>query len=315
MVIIKVLSIFLITGIGFGASKIGWLPRVSAVYLGRIVINIACPCVVLSAMISEERTEEKLWQMLTILVLGVVFYFFEYLIAGGFTKALKIKEDRGIYKNFLIFTNNGFMGYPIVLAIFGKSGMFAMIIINTISVIFIYSMGVINLGVIESKKDLVKHLLSIPITSSLLAILLFVFEVPVPDFLVSILDSVGALMAPLAMMVIGIQLADSHLGKLIRNAKIMLASLFRLIIIPILVLIICLLLLAIENWTGLNFGVTKLLVGVMTLNFLLPCGATPATLAEEHEKNGTLAAEGTFLTTFFSIGTVTAWTVVFHLFL
>jgi predicted permease len=45
-------------------------------------------------------------------------------------------------------------------------------------------------------------------------------------------------------------------------------------------------------------------MGVLTLNMLLPCATVPVMFAEEYGGNVKLAAEGTFLTTLFSMVTI-----------
>jgi predicted permease len=112
-----------------------------------------------------------------------------------------------------------------------------------------------------------------------------------------VLDSVGTMMAPLSMMVIGLQLTESKLGKVMLNRRFIAVALIRLAGLGG----ICFLALLPFYLNGL---LSPLLVGVLTLNVLLPCATVPVMFAEEYGGNVKTAAEGTFLSTLFSIITI-----------
>lgn len=307
MVILKIALVFLMISIGFIARKIGWLNRDSAKPLGKIVSHVAAPCVVLSAFAMEARTNEKLREFVLIIVLTLIFYLLTILISHLFCKVFKVKKSQyGVFENFLQFTNNGFMGFPLVLTAFGKSAMYPMTIINVIYIFFVFTIGIKNLKKVSLRTELgelKKHILSFPVISSILAMLIFLIDIPVHPIMIELFDRIGALMAPLAMFVIGIQLVDSHILRFVKNYRLMIMCAFRLVLIPLLVYgLLCLLDIFMPF-----LRLTSLIIAVITFNYLLPCGAIPATLAEEHTEEGTLAAEGTFIATLFSIVTITLW--------
>ncbi|MDR0596178.1 MAG: AEC family transporter [Clostridiales Family XIII bacterium] len=309
MVVGRILGIFCIIFIGFGANKIGWLPAEAARHLSRIIINIAAPCVVVSAMVSQDLTGDGLHNILLLLGVGAAQYAVISALSFPLARLLgPRREDRGVFRNFLTFTNNGFMGFPVGLAIFGHMGMFYMVIINCVVNFVVFTLGVWNVKEdvhhragteIKSHgaREMLKDMINPAIISLLVGFFLLLMQIKLPVAVTDVLDSVGAMMAPLSMMVIGIQLTESKFGKVMANRRLIAMALIRLIGIGAICFALLLPL-------YLNGVLPPLLVGVLLLNVLLPCATVPVMFAEEYGGNVKLAAEGTFLSTLFSIITI-----------
>ena len=298
----KVAGVFIMVLIGYGANKIGWLPVESSKFLSKIVINIAAPCVVIHAMSQQELNMGSINTML--IVLGCIFssYIFSWIFSIFICWLLKVPDDdKGIYKNFLIFTNNAFMGFPIAHALFGNEGMFLMVVGNLLMPVFTYTLGSANLNPRKNKsiskfkvfKEQIKEVINAPVIATLVGLVIFVMQIPIPVLLTDVLSSVGAMMAPLCMIVIGIQLTESKPSEVITNKKLIVICFLRLIFLP-----------AIAFLATYFLPIDRLVVCIITLTILLPCAAVPVALAEEYGKNVRLAAEGTFLSTLFSMITI-----------
>jgi predicted permease len=320
MVIARILGIFCIIFIGFGANRIGWLPLEAGRYLARIVVNIAAPCVVISVMGSQDLTGGGLHNLLLLLGVGAAQYAAVIALSFPLARLMRPRaDDRGVYRNFFVFSNNGFMGFPVSLAIFGQAGMFYMVIMNCIINAYIYTVGIWNVksdarrksmiasanedGTGQSAPDrlsareMLKDVMSPLVIALIVGFVLLFLRVQLPVAVTDVLDSVGSMMAPLSMMVIGIQLTESKLGKVLVNRRLIAMALIKLIGIA-----------AIGFLVLLPFYLTgalpPLLVAVLTLNLLLPCATVPVMFAEEYGGNVKLAAEGTFLTTLFALVTI-----------
>lgn len=298
----KVITVFLMVLIGYGAGKLKWLPVESSKYLSTIVINIAAPCVVVYSLGQQKLNQETLSALFLILGVACASYLFSWMIASLAVKIMKVElNEKGVYKNFLIFTNNAFMGFPVAYALFGSDGMFLMVLANIVMPIFMYTLGVHNLRKTEAKggsrwatiKLRVKEVFIPPVIAVLVGLVIFLFGIPIPTVINDVLDMVGATMAPLCMIVIGIQLTKSKPGQVMLNRKLIVVAALRLIIIPVLI------------FTPLFlFKADGLVTCIMTLNVMMPCSAASVVLAEEYGRNAKLAAEGTFLSTLFSIVTI-----------
>lgn len=313
IVLAKVIAIFLIVLVGYGAGKLNWLPIESSKYLSTIVINIAAPCVVIYSMGQQELNDKTISFMFVIFAAAFAMYLFSWLVSELLVRVMKVElDERGVYKNFLIFTNNAFMGFPVAYALFGSEGMFLMVLANVMMPIFVYTLGIHNLRkskTSQGKRSAVilqrlKDMANPPVISTLVGLVIFILQIPIPLVINDVLDTVGAMMAPLCMMVIGLQLTESSPRKVMTNHKFIIISLFRLIVIPGIIFLALFLLKA-----------DPLVICIMTLNSMLPCSAICVALAQEYENDVKLAAEGTFLTTLFSIATVPVFGVLLTTFI
>jgi len=122
---------------------------------------------------------------------------------------------------------------------------------------------------------------------------LLIFQVHLPVEITDVLSSIGNVMAPLSMIVIGLQLTESKPKEVISNHRLIIISALRLLILPGIFLGVMLLL-----------RIDPLITCVLTLNAMLPCATVPVVLAEAHGRDSKLAAEGTFLSTLFSMATI-----------
>ena len=70
----KILSIFLIIGIGFAANKAGIMPMSSNKYLVGLLIKVTCPCMIISSITSNELHDDTLSLSLQTLFGAAVFF-------------------------------------------------------------------------------------------------------------------------------------------------------------------------------------------------------------------------------------------------
>jgi predicted permease len=307
LLLLKVLSIFLLILLGFGSAKLGWLPVSSSKYLSTVVINIACPCAIINSLSEREFTAENASTIGIVAGLFTISMIVIWLVSLLFLKVFRVPpEERGIYGNMIIFPNNGFMGLPISLAIFGSEGFFLMVCANIIAPILNYTYGVWNLthSRAHGKKFDLKSLLSMPVISSVVGLIIFFGRIPIPEFLGETIGIAAACMTPLCMMVIGIQLSASSVVSVLKNYRLLAASLCKVLLTPLVITALCIPILHIWG---------PLIPAIIVLNAMMPTAAITVVLAEQYECNARLASEGSFLSTLFSIGSIPLYASVLHL--
>ena len=310
MVVWKILGVFLIVFVGYGACKIGWIPTESSKFLSRIVVNIAAPCVIIHAMAEQELSGDNLNALLVVALVISGGTVLSWLIGLGATAIMKVGgRERGLYLIFSMFSNNGFLGLPVSYALFGAKGLFLMTIANCVSAILLYTWGVILIRGKQEKtggtapsnwKENPRNFFSVPILSSLAGILIFLFQVPMPGAVGDVLLSIGNMMTPLSMIVIGLQLTESRPAALIKNHRLLILTFLRLFLIPALIFAILF-----PLYLGLvPLRIPGLVLAISLVNFMTPFAAVTVALAEEYGNDPRLAAEGVFLSTLFSMITI-----------
>jgi predicted permease len=301
----RVAGVFAMVLIGFIANKAGWLPSESGKYLSKIVVNIAAPCAVLHSMCTQRMSVGAVEFVLEIIALSFGIYILEWLVSLPAVALLSAnKADRGVYRSFVLFSNNGFMGFPVVLAVFGTTGLFYIVVSNMAAIVLNYTLCVAMIKkdaaaishsepVKETLKGRLKSVFDIPLDAALVSLALFLFQVPVPEGLLDIFSSVGSMMAPLSMIIIGIQLAQSSLRDIALNPRLIAVAALRLVIMPFLIYF------ALEL-----LDIDSLVRCVLILSFAMPGAALPVVFAQEYGANAKLAAEGAFLSTMFSMASL-----------
>jgi predicted permease len=305
VIIAKVIGIFAIVFVGYGANKIGWLPIESSRYFSTLIVNVSCPCILVMSVADRELTDANIQAILIMFLIAVLGYIGQWYFAKLFIRIRRIPQTEwGVYTNALVFTNSGFMGFAVSLAIFGTEGLFLMAMMSATMPLFLYTVGtayyrkdaaLIN-GVIPGRQSVgsaFRKAVNVPIVGTLIGLCIFFFQIPIPPALGDVLSSLGALMTPLSMIVVGLQLSQSTFKDIVGNANLYLVMLFRLFVFPGIALLILL---------PLHFPAT--MTAIAALNFLLPTAAILPALADAAGANSKLAAEATFITTLFSIITV-----------
>jgi predicted permease len=256
-------------------------------------------------MSEQELNPESAASLGIVCALFVLLIAFSWLIAFLHTKIFRVSDcDKGAYQNMIIFPNNGFMGMPISMAIYGGQGFFLMVAANILAPPIMYTFGIWNMmrhGGAGAKFSL-RQFVNIPVIASFVGLAIFFFRIPVPTVIGSSIEIAGNMMTPLCMMVIGIQLTQSTVGSIIKSFRLVSASLVKIIILPLLVFVILLPFGLIQTASGPLLD--PLIIAIITLNAMMPTAALTVALSDMYGCDVKLASEGTFLTTLFSIATI-----------
>ena len=81
-------------------------------------------------------------KILALLLISVVMYIISFIIAYSLKYIFKYDKDLGIYQYGIMFSNVGFMGYPVIQSILGGEAIFYTSIFNLPFNVFIMTIGV-----------------------------------------------------------------------------------------------------------------------------------------------------------------------------
>jgi len=297
-VFLNIMSVFAITSLGFTAVKFKWLPIESSQYFSKLMIDICSPCLIIYAMSQQELSPSTVSIVKQAMLLMLVVLVISTVLAIIIVKFMKVpKLNRGIYRDLLILTNNGFMGYPLALAVFGEKGMFLMIIANAVFTLFMYSAGVYIMIYDHHKKMnflyILRSIISPPVIASIAGLFIFYCGISFPAPLENFLDSVGGMTIPLSMLVIGIQLSQSSIRQVMGNRTMSVTIFMRLVALPLLFFLIL-----------FKVPIDPMVLCIIVFAMAMPSAAVNVMLADLHGADAKLAAEGVFLTTLFSLITI-----------
>ena len=91
--------------------------------LSSLILNITCPALILASVSDIESGDFKI--VVQIFIISIIIYLVLPFMGILLAKILKVpEEDRNLYKFMTIFSNIGFMGYPVIQSIFGTQALF-----------------------------------------------------------------------------------------------------------------------------------------------------------------------------------------------
>lgn len=295
LVLGKIISIFFIIFLGALGYRKKWFPVESEKYFMNLMMNITGPCLIFYSMQGQNRTSVVNAKALQVFILMAIAILLTCIISIILVKLLNAPlEDRGVYRMAMVFTNCGFMGYPLALAVFGEDGLFLAIIANMAFLLLIFSIGPFLL-IYDQKSSGSKTLnfrtfVSIPLASSIIGLLIFILNIKLPLLVADTFKIVGEMTIPLAMLIIGIQLAQSNARRVFTNVKLIAIIIIRLVLIPIILFLIF-----------FKAPMDPLVFCVVIFAMSLPAAAFIGVLASRYGCNSILAAECIFTTTLFSL--------------
>ena len=236
------LTLFTFIALGFLLFKIKIVPEDGSKVLAKILTFAVCPALSFTSM-AKYFTIDNLLEHFVNLILGSfavgVAFIITLCLIGLFVKD-KQAYERGIYKYALTFGNMGYVGDPIVIALFGLEGLAFYKIATLPFLILIYTWGIAILVPNGGKKQsFVKSILNVPtiglfvgMFAGIIGLGNVIFNTQGLKFLADGLTGLGNCMGPLAMLLAGVTVARFDIKTMLTNKKVYLASLFRLIIIP-----------------------------------------------------------------------------------
>jgi predicted permease len=294
-VISQVLVLFVMIALGFGSAKFKIFGKDAVKYFSALLIKITLPCVV---FVSFQRSfsAELLGEAGVSFAVAMGIYVVSFAIAAVYPYIVKIKgKERGVHRFAIIFSNIGFMGYPMVETLLGPEWLFHLSVFNMCFNLLAYSVGAWLISK-EVDKSLTVSWTSFVNPCSVATIagfILFAFSVALPQPLVQSLKLAGNITTPLSMMIIGITLAQADAKDIIGHWRNYVTSLVRLVFIPMLAAV-----------TLPLFGLRGDFLALSVITAAMPVAAVISILASSYDVASEEASSIVFISTVLCIVTI-----------
>ena len=294
----SVIILFALIFLGFFIGKAGLVRKESAPDLSALVLNVTMPVTIFLSVVSQSGSESMGRDLL---VIPFIFIFHMACILFGFavTKIMRIpREKRGTWIFNFGFSNNGFMGLPLALSVFGDRGLFVMVLGNMISNLLLFSVGtkLLTEGVPNADHISVKKMFLTPINFSVAAGLVFaLLHIPLPGIASSLLGYLGNISSGLSMLVVGLSLSRMSILVVFKDKKMFVLTIFRLLIIPLITILVLFI---------LPYDMDSMTKSILVLTAALPSAAAQSMIAEQYHGDLEASGQAVFLTTLFAVVTV-----------
>ena len=291
IVLNQVLILFIIMAIGFYARRKKILNDELTQGLSELLLAVTMPLLTLTSF-NLKFSPEMLINAGLILICSILAHTATFFL-GRALYAKYPEKIRAVLHFSAIFTNCGFMGYPLLESLFGKTGIFYGSMYVAVFNFFLWTIGI---RIFTGKNDpgsFRKALANPGLIAVFLGIILFIFSVKLPFPVYRAMDLAGSTTTPIAMLVIGSTLADSDFSKLFTNIPIFYGALARLILIPAVALLIL-------KLTGLD----ELLIKIFVIIIAMPVAANSAIFSKKFEGDALFASQLVLVSTLLSIVTI-----------
>ncbi len=298
LILQQMLALFLIMLAGFFAEQKNILDEDTCKKISWIVVNIANPAMILSSVSGESRIQPG--ELAVTSLIAMLMFLCLMILASFLPGILRVdKSQYGVYRVMTVFSNIGFMGFPILSALYGKESLLYAALFVLIYNVLIYTYGIICLNPKPSEgsrsmvKTSLKKIGNVGVLASLGALVLYFGNFPLPDMVSQVFDMFANLTAPLSMMVIGASLGQMSVKDMARDVKLLVFSVIKLLVIPVS-----------GMWILSRFLENPVLLGVCMVMLATPVGSMTAMLAQQYECDSELASKGVALTTLLSVAAI-----------
>lgn len=270
-----------------------------------LVLNVTLPAFILSSM-TFEFSLETLKSSGILIAISFGLYGVAFILSKVYSKVFKNQDkQRAVLEYAIMFSNTGYMGYPVVAQLFGEKGVFYAAIYNLSFTILIWTYGVDLLGGNKNETISLKKRLAALINPGLIAVLIgftmFLSGLSFPEPIYNILDMIGSTTTPLSMMFIGFILTEIKPSEAIKNYQLWIISAIRLVIMPALAYLIL-----------SAFGFTGLVLYIPVVIVAMPVAVNVAVFASRYQSDYRLGSLLIFISTLLSIVTVPILMLLIH---
>ena len=229
-VAVQVFIMFIIILLGFTAKKSKMITSEGSKQLSDILLIFVTPCVVIKAYqvdLQLDLVGNLLVAFAAAIVINIVSIVVSSFIFG------RKKTPKSIIDTYCSsYSNCGFMGIPLLEAVLGTQGVFYGAAYLAIFNVFNWTHGIYLYTQDKKSLSLKKIIINPGVLGVVVGLALFFAQIRLPEIIYTAVDYMAGLNTPLAMLLLGVFLADVDFKKAFVNPSLYAVSLTRLIIIP-----------------------------------------------------------------------------------
>lgn len=289
---------------GYLLVKVKMLNSAHSGVLSKLLMYVGMPFLILSGTINNiSLNKEIILTVFVVAAVGIAFTFAIFFVSKPLAAMEREIKTNGMIRFCMAFSNNGFLGIPLAVAVFGADSpiMTVLVILNIITNILMYTLGVYLISSNKSKISLKKAFLNPVLIAFIIGIVLNLLKVNtyIPE--VSTFSShFSGLVTPLSMTILGMKMAEIKFTLLFKSWRVYYVCALKLILFPT---IIVGLLLAVDKIFSANTIDNSVILGFF-IAFAMPTAGLASTFADGFGGDTENAVSMTLGTTVLSILTI-----------
>ena len=281
--------LFILISCGFICGKCHLLKKEDIPLLSRLVLNVGIPGVVLSSV--SDGCDLAASELFLYLAAFLAFNILCAGIAKAVVKLFRIKDDQRLYEFMYMFSNVGFMGLPVVQAVFGEEVLIYAVLFLLPNNLMLFSYG--EYLIRDTRGFSVQGFFNPPVIASILAIVICILHLPIPCVIGKSISYLGSITTPLAMIIIGVSLNGVPLREALKSKELILFLAVKMLILPLV------------YWGILKALHTPVILAeIMVLMMAMPVPSNTVIYASIYRKNVSLASQASVLTSLVCMATI-----------
>ena len=287
----QVAELFILMGLGALGAKTGLLRPEGKQTLSNLLVNLVVPAMIINSY-RMDFSPEILRNLLAAFALSTLSILLGLVITLLFTA--RNKDSRTpIFRFACVFSNAGYMGLPLISALFGSEGLLYASAYFTIFNFLLWTLGYSIVSGSSDPKKVAGSLLHCPaIYAIVVGLVLYLFQIPLPTLITQPMELLGNMNTPLSMLITGMLIASGDLRRILTDKHIWELTVVRMFFIPVL---------TIAAFAALGLFRYGMATQVVLLLECCPAAAITSVFAVQFRHDEQFAAGSVVLTTLLSI--------------
>ena len=141
--------------------------------------------------------------------------------------------QRDVFEYSLIVPNTGYIGYPLMLSLYGSQGLLDMLIFGLPLICYTYTIGYNILTDRRKEKFSLKKLLTPVTVAMLLGCVVGLSGLKLPGVFTQVIDKSAACLAPIGTLLMGMSISEFSFREILEDKRIWWITAARLVVIPL----------------------------------------------------------------------------------
>lgn len=294
----QVIIFCIIIFVGFVTVKVKFIPESALPVITNIFSRVIVPFILFVNTVNG-ATRADMGKYIFLSGVYACVYAVQIFVARMMPKLLKLKGNRAsLYAFSYTFGNVGFIGIPLLLAVFGQRVMIYVTMYAIVDQIIFWTYGYSLSFPVDNKlkfnlKTLV-NMLNPPLIAVLLSILLIVLDVKIPAIVNRAFASIADAGSALPFIYIGGMIATMNVKRVLKHYEFYLGIAVKMVILPVCLFIVL-----------KAIGIEVEIAVASSILFGLPTIALVPMLAGAHGSDVEYATSAVLITTIASLFTLT----------
>ena len=262
--------------------------------ISALIVNCTSPLLIISSIAGVESDNKSI--VFLLMGAGVLMYLGFIVVGKIINRVLRFpKQDWPVYECMVVFANTGFMGYPVLISVFGQESVFYASLLHMAFNLFIYTYAIMCLTKKSDDKFTfnAKQLLTPGIILLFVAIFIYIFDIQLPGVVLETVNSIGGLTSPLSMMMIGSSLALYPIKESLTDWRSYLFAGVRLFVMPFITMLVCRLL-----------NINSYYANIAIVTNAMPVASMVLMMATQYNANKEIVTRNIIVSTLLSVITI-----------